>query len=172
MKAVEIVERLNSKRATRKVIADEIEISSTTLTRRLKEIGYVYDQRTKTYSLPEPIEGIETIEITKNLEIQTSTPRETNIKKDEVKNDDFTPDEIKVLKEIIAERKSDIQLFHEYRIYKELSKVPTDAETVRSAFNMSKETTERLKKYANERRLPLQDLVELAVINLLDNYNK
>jgi hypothetical protein len=58
-----------------------------------------------------------------------------------------------------------------YRIYDELSKLPND-ETVRSAYNMSKQTTERLKKYANERRLPLQDLVELAVINLLDQYEK
>ena len=48
--------------------------------------------------------------------------------------------------------------------------MPTNTETVRSAFNMSKETTERLKKYASERRLPLQDIVELAVINLLDQF--
>lgn len=88
------------------------------------------------------------------------------------KNADFTQEEIDVLKGIIHERKGNIELFSVYQIYDELSKVPTDVEQVRNAYNMSKQTTERLKKYASERRLPLQDLVELAVINLLDKYEK
>jgi DNA-binding transcriptional regulator LsrR (DeoR family) len=90
----------------------------------------------------------------------------------------FTEEEIKVLKEIVKEyennyfQSNDIQL-NEYEIYKELEKVRTDAENhIRSAFNMSKETTERLKKFSSIRRIPLQDLVELAVINLLDKYDK
>lgn len=106
----------------------------------------------------------------KNTKEQTSTPKEIKEQLSTLKNNDFTAEEIDVLKSIIRERKINIKLFHEYRIYEELSKVPIGAEQVRSAFNMSKETTERLKKYANERRLPLQDLVELAVINLLDQY--
>jgi transposase len=69
-------------------------------------------------------------------------------------------------------QEKDIKFIQEFKIYKELEKVPTDAETVRSAFNMSKETTERLKKYSQFRRIPLQDLVELAVINLLEQYDK
>lgn len=60
---------------------------------------------------------------------------------------------------------------NQYRIYDELSKLPND-EMVRSAYNMSKQTTERLKKFASERRLPLQDLVELAIINLLEKYDR
>jgi hypothetical protein len=84
----------------------------------------------------------------------------------------FTDSEVNVIKQIVKERERDIELFHEYKIYKELEKVPTDAEHVRSAFNMSKKTTERLKKFSNVRRIPLQDLVELAVINLLDQYDK
>ena len=81
------------------------------------------------------------------------------------------------MKEIVKEYESnffqsnDIEL-KEYQIYKELEKVKTDAEHIRSAFNMSKETTERLKKFSNVRRIPLQDLVELAVINLLNEYDK
>ena len=89
----------------------------------------------------------------------------------------FTEEEIKVLKEIVKEyennffQSNDIEL-KEYQIYKELEKVKTDAEHIRSAFNMSKETTERLKKFSKVRRIPLQDLVELAVINLLNEYDK
>ena len=80
--------------------------------------------------------------------------------------------QIKVLKDIIRERKINIDVFHEYIIYKELEKVPVDAEHVRSAFNMSKETRERLKKFSQVRRIPLQDLVELAVLNLLEQHHK
>jgi transposase len=89
----------------------------------------------------------------------------------------FTEEEIKVLKEIVKEYESnffqsnDIEL-KEYQIYKDLEKVKTDAEHIRSAFNMSKETTEKLKRFSNIRRIPLQDLVELAVINLLNEYDK
>lgn len=89
----------------------------------------------------------------------------------------FTEEEIKVLKEIVKEYennffKSNEMQPSEYEIYKELEKVRTDAETIRSAFNMSKETTERLKHFSQVRRIPLQDLVELAVITLLDKYDK
>jgi hypothetical protein len=100
-------------------------------------------------------------------QMKTNSPKSTQSNSNEPA---FTESEIKTLKEIIKERESNKELLNEFMIYKELSKVPTDAETIRSAFNMSKETTERLKKYANERRLPLQDIVELAVINLLDKY--
>lgn len=90
---------------------------------------------------------------------------------------DFTEEEIKVLKQIVKEYESnffksnDIEL-KEYEIYKDLKKVQIGADHIRSAFNMSKETTERLKKFSQVRRIPLQDLVELAVINLLNEYDK
>lgn len=58
-----------------------------------------------------------------------------------------------------------------YKIYDDITKIP-EGDTVRSAFNMSKTTTEHLKKYSQIRRIPLQDLVELAVINLLNEYDK
>jgi transposase-like protein len=103
---------------------------------------------------------------------QTEVHESTQVQESTNKNIDFTSKEIKVLKQIVKEHESNIELFHEYQIYKELEKVPVDAETVRSAFNMSKETTERLKKYSQVRRIPLQDLVELAVLNLLNKYDK
>ena len=80
---------------------------------------------------------------------KTSAPKKSNVNTGQTKNADFTQEEIEVLKNLISERQRDLKLFHEYRIYKELDKVPTNEETVRSAFNMSKTTTERLKKYAS-----------------------
>ena len=59
----------------------------------------------------------------------------------------------------------------DYTIYKEIERVPIDVEHVRSAFNMSVGTTEQLKKFSKLRRIPLQDLVELAVMDLLEKYD-
>ena len=147
-------------------IAEMLGIKRTTLNSRIKKIREngekMDDSKNSKEQVSTPIQAKE----------KTSTQKRSNVETGQTKNADFTQEEIKVLKEIIGERKSDLKLSHEYRVYKELDKVPTDGETVRSAFNMSKTTTERLKKYANERRLPLQDLVELAVINLLDQYDK
>jgi hypothetical protein len=111
-------------------------------------------------------------EKTENTTEQSSEPKNIKVQSSTPKNKDFTEKEIQSLKQIIEEREKNIELFYQYRVYEELEKVPVGAEQVRSAFNMSKETTERLKKYASVRRLPLQDLVELAVINLLERYDQ
>lgn len=172
MEVEEMIERLNSKRATREVIAKELRISSSTLTRKLKKLGYNYDQTTKLYSLTKS--NPEAMEISNNPKKKEpkSESKQSAVRISTPKNNDFTEEEVRVLKLLIDEHQNDYKMFSEYRIYDELSKVPIGAEQVRSAFNISKETTERLKKYANERRLPLQDIVELAVINLLDQYEK
>jgi transposase len=93
----------------------------------------------------------------------------------------FTEEEIKALEEIVKEmikehennffQSNDFDL-KEYQIYEDLKKVQTNPQHVRSAFNMSKETTEQLKKFSQIRRIPLQDLVELAVIKLLEEYDR
>lgn len=97
-----------------------------------------------------------------SMEEQNSTPNYSG----------FTERQIEVLIEFVEERENDIKFFNELQIYKELEKVPTDDEIVRSAFNMSKKTTERLRKYSQFRRIPLQDLVELFVMNGLEKYDK
>jgi len=148
----------------------------------LKELAKYMDEqkslgRNKERTQPEiaKIRGVSVKTLTK----QTNIFREKGEQKESMEEQkstpnykDFSEKEIKVLKQLIKERENNIKFFQEFKIYKELEKVPTDAETVRSAFNMSKKTTERLKKYSQVRRIPLQDLVELAVINMLDDYEK
>ena len=60
----------------------------------------------------------------------------------------------------------------EVKINDEIAKLPKDQEKIRSAYNMSKETTERLKKFAHECKIPIQSLVELAIIQGLEKYDK
>ena len=75
-----------------------------------------------------------------NTNVQMSTQKKPNVITGQTKNVDFAPEEIEVLKKVISERKRDSELLDEYRVYKELDKVPTNEETIRSAFNMSKTT--------------------------------
>jgi len=56
-------------------------------------------------------------------------------------------------------------------ITSEIAKLPKEQPMVRSAYNMSKETTQQLKDFAKKHKLPIQALAELAVINLLDRYD-
>jgi hypothetical protein len=168
VKVLEIIEKLNGEHSIQS-LSKEVQISEKKLRETLKNIGAIYDNSEKEWKF----EGEEnTLDIDINSYVPKRTNKNSTAKASESKNSDFTDDEIRVLKDIIQERKRGYELFSEYRIYDELSKVPTGTETIRNAYNMSKTTTERLKKYSNERRLPLQDLVELAVINLLDKYDK
>ena len=58
------------------------------------------------------------------------------------------------------------------KINEEIAKLPKDREKIRSAYNMSKETTERLKKFSHDHKIPIQSLVELAIIQGLEKYDK
>jgi transposase-like protein len=147
-------------------VARELGMAESTLRSKLKkyeesqeQMSTKEEQKVMLYSASEQSKQLN------NEEAQRGTQKNPNVHS-------LTDNDINVLKQLIQEHKRTKEVVEKYKIYDELSKVPLNAETVRSAFNMSKDTTERLKKYAGERRLPLQDLVELAVINLLEQYDK
>ena len=54
MNIEEIVNKINNKEATRTTLRETLGISENTLSRRLKEAGYVYDQTAKKYFLTSP----------------------------------------------------------------------------------------------------------------------
>lgn len=51
MNIEQAVEKINSKEATRKDVAQQLEMSETTLSRRIKQAGYTYDNKAKIYIL-------------------------------------------------------------------------------------------------------------------------
>jgi hypothetical protein len=168
MKVREVLEKLNGEHTVQS-LSKEVGISEKKLRESLKTLGCAFDNSSKVWSF----EGEENVLDTDIHEyVPKRTTRNIQVKATTPKNDTFANEEVEVLKELIQERKRGYELFSEYRIYDELSKVPTDRDTVRNAYNLSTGTTERLKQYASKRRLPLQDLVELAIINLLDKYDK
>ena len=152
----EYVEERKRQAESQRSIAKELNMGESTLRAKLK--------RHK--------ETIEQIGTSNKIEKTILLPKNDKVQRGTDMNAEFSQNDISTLKQLIKEHESTKAVVEKYKIYDELSKVPVNAETVRSAFNMSKDTTERLKKYAGERRLPLQDIVELAVINLLEQYDK
>lgn len=175
MKVSEVLEKLNGD-YNLSTLRKEIKISKDKLSQAFKNLDLQYNQSSRLWEFGGS-ENLLSREITDFVILSTNdtnikTNENVGVRMSENKNLSLTNEEIKVLKSIVKERKSDSELVNKYAIYDELLKVPVGKDTERSAYNLSKTTTSRLKKYAKERRLPLQDLVELAIINLLDKYDK
>ncbi|OAH59271.1 hypothetical protein AWH48_16155 [Domibacillus aminovorans] len=185
MKVNEFIERLNDTNTFRS-LCKEVQIPEKRSRNALKDLGLEYNKLSREWVFNGD-ENVLEDEVNKyvpvtnkrtstrsenNEDVKASLEKNSNVQKSAKDNSDFTIEEIKELKNMIEERKNDYELFDKYKIYDELSKVPTDEEIERCAYNLSKTTNARLKNYAKERRLPLQDLVELAIIDLLDRYDK
>lgn len=175
MKVSEVLEKLNGD-YNLSTLRKELKISKEKLNKAFKNLGLQYNQSSRLWEFSGS-ENLLSREITNFVILSTDdtdvkTKKNAGVQMSENKNLSLTNEEIKVLKTMVKERKSDSELINKYAIYDELLKVPVSKDTERSAYNLSKTTTSRLKKYAKERRLPLQDLVELAIINLLDKYDK
>ena len=166
MKVSEMSEKLQQQGSIA-ILSKELLISEKRVRSLAKNLGFVYNQSTKHWDY-EGDEGSFENEV--EVKVLPSTIRNTPDKISVSEKPVFTNDEIEVLKSLIREHKRDYTLFTKYRIYEELAIIPNEGESVRNAYNLSRKTTERLKEFANDRRLPLQDLVELAIIKLLEQY--
>ncbi|MFC9354903.1 hypothetical protein [Arthrobacter sp. NPDC057013] len=85
--------------------------------------------------------------------------------------DTFSTDEIKILKLLVKERQENAQERHTNTIHSLLNTyIVNGAETTRSSFNLSNSTIQRLNEFAKENKLQKQDIVELALIQLLNRF--
>lgn len=57
MDIVEIINKINSKEATRSEIGEQLGMSDTSISRAIKDAGYKYDNKTKKYFLASPNPG-------------------------------------------------------------------------------------------------------------------
>jgi len=155
-------------------LAQEMDIPEPTLRQKLKGVGFTHENRKWIFVgddsvLDEDIENI-TTGANRNKKVLNSSPK---TQKSSSNTQSLTNDEIKVLKDIIKEHKSLSVNSKKYELYDEITKVPQpseDDDKIRRSYTMSKETVGRFEKFAKERRLPFQDLVELAIIQLLEKY--
>lgn len=88
MNIEEIIEKLNNREATRKELAQQLNMSDSTLSRRIKEAGYTFSNSTKTFSLTSPNpEKQETQEVIKQA-IKKEINQENNpSNKEEIQQD-------------------------------------------------------------------------------------
>ena len=166
MKVSEMSEKLQ-KQGSIATLSKELLISEKRVRSLVKKLGFAYNQTTKQWDFNGEQE---TFENEVEVQVVASTVKNSSDKASVSEKPDFTNDEIEVLKSLIREHRRDYTLFTKYRIYEEISIIPSEGESVRTAYNLSRKTTEQLKEFAHERRLPLQDIVELAIIKLLDKY--
>jgi transcriptional regulator len=86
MNLQEIIEKLNNREATRKELAEQLGMSDTTLSRRIKSAGYVFSNSTKTYALANGINSPITSTINEPI-VKNSDNASNSDNVDEIKND-------------------------------------------------------------------------------------
>ena len=128
-------------------------------------------------NVQEPLQEISaTIEESLRTEKNVHEPRKertrTQKNSDEpLRTQTFSKEEIAILKMIIQERQKNAHELHEETIYDLINtKVKKDVEATRSSFNLSNTTIERLNEFAKDNKLQKQDIVELALIQLLNRF--
>ena len=175
MKIFEIVERLNGETTVVKM-AEELGVSKETLSRRLKSIGYHYNNKGKVYEYKGELSEKDNNDA---LEFDTLIPkkRENNseknqieIKDEKTEKDDFplSDEEVKFLKELYKNHNKDIDLSLEF------TKLPPKTVTKKHSVEISDTTFnefERFSKKMKDKRFSKNDLVEIALIRFMRDFS-
>lgn len=175
MKVSDVIKELNGKH-TSQTLSKELGVSEKKLRNALKQIEVKYDRYLQIWAhygdetvLEQELESL--IEMQTQRKVYKRTNMNEKVHQDTTTNESLTKEEILALKELLAEHQKKKNTLDKFHIYDDLSKIPEGVETERRAYTMSVVTINQLSEFAKKRRLPLQDLVELAVINLLGKYD-
>ncbi|WP_404428057.1 hypothetical protein LG296_21270 (plasmid) [Ureibacillus chungkukjangi] len=176
MKISEIVEKLNGEITITKM-AEELGVSKDTLSRRLKSVGYHYNNKGKAYEYKGELSEKENNDI---LEFNVLIPKkkENISEKNQIKisemekkeKNDFplTDEEVKFLKELYKNHNKDIDLSLEF------ANLPLKTVTKKHSVEISDKTFnefERFSKKMKDKRLSKNDLVEIALIRFMRDFN-
>lgn len=191
MKIYEIVEKLNGKDNITKV-SGELGVSKDTVSSRLKDLGYHYNNKMKSYEYKGDLKDkAENDEIDFSALVPRKKPnvnQKKNIKKSEEKNekkilysdDDMkkvsnknefplTNEEVNFIKELYKNNKTDISLSLEF------ASLPPKTTTKKHSLEISEKTFndfERLSKKMKDKRFSKNDLMEIALIRLMRDLSK
>lgn len=166
-------------------VAKELGVSGSTLARRLKAVGYSYNNKSKVYeyvgveSEKEIIDNKLTSELlafkinNKNDSNQKKIIYKSEIKKENIKEEseiNLTEDEIKFLKRLHSRQvsASSIDLGIEFAL------LPTKKETKKHSIDISKIIWDDFDDFSNEmqkeKRLTKNDLIEIALVQFMKKY--
>ena len=181
MNVGECIKALNGEHTTA-TLAKEIGIAEKRLRKALKAAGVTYSNKHPKGWHFENEKSILEHDISeyvpKSSSMQQSrTPKNINKSLNErqrTQNDlSFTSEEINVLKQFIKERQENTLERSALNIYHELiTNVQSDNKNAtRRSYTISNDVLSRFEKFAKKHRLPQQELVELALIRLLNDFN-
>ena len=185
MKISEVIIKLNDKKTKNAEVANELGLSSSTLSRKLKVVGYNFNNKTKEYDY---VGDISQKNITDNklfLEVNHSkqnkksdTNQKKNVKKSEIKKEiieekselNFTEEEIKFVKSLYKEKRGSGAL----GLAIDFAMLPSRGETKKHSIEISKSIYEDFDTFAKamykEKRLDKNDLFEVALTQLMRTY--
>lgn len=195
MLTTDIVARLNNERINADVIAKELDIPVKPFRNALKSLGYEYSQRTKQWAYTsegdEPA-GIDIKELVSNNKRRTpsdaSKPSDnTNTaprrKKTATKNTEdaeapFTPEEVRAIRELLG--RSTVDYGEQTAVTPGLDDIHTrivglnpERKTSRKTIFISEDVAEQYDSFAKRNRINNKsDIVELALIDFMNKYNK
>lgn len=192
MLTTDIVARLNNERINADVIAKELGIPVKPFRNALKSLGYEYSQRTKQWAFTsegdEPA-GIDIKELVSNNKRRTpsdaSKPSDnTNTapqrKKTATKDTEapFTAEEVRAIRELLG--RSNLVHGEQQSVTPGLDDIHTrivglnpERKTSRKTIFVSEDVAEQYDSFAKRNRINNKsDIVELALIDFMDKYNK
>lgn len=174
----DIVAKLNGDFKAKEV-AESVGISQSTLSRKLKNLGYVYDNKSKLYDFAGSEEdkiNIDRMEVSefKSEKVAKKVVKKSEKIQNEVKgnsDENLSEDEIKFVKELYKGRTNRDK---EFELNYEFSKLPSRKPERKTSYIISKETFEEFesfaKKLAEENRMSKNDFVEIALRRFMKDF--
>lgn len=180
MKISDIVMNLNGE-MTASAVAKELGVSTDTVSRRLKTVGYEYNKNSRTYDFVGELSDKNNIDemnfsdiIKKKNQNKSDKSNNKIIKKSDKNNESeeqnsdlkLTNDEIKFIKGL-CEHQSDIQLIVE------LSLLPIRNKSKKHQMEISETTLNDFEEFAKkmkDRRFSKNDLMEIALVRLMREF--
>jgi len=189
-KVIDIVEAVNSGETVVDV-AKKLGVSKDTLSRRLSEVGYKYNNTLKEHeyvgemSEKSQIDGRKVSELIRKKKRKNAVERPTDVgqraekvhakvveKETKVSGLSFSDDEIKILKKLIKIQQSD-----QSKILFDLMELPFSGKTIKKTILGRDDLLDEFEKFAekitvNNKMITKNMLIELALYEFMTKYNK
>lgn len=176
MKVRILLERLK-KGENIKGIANELAVSPSTISRKLKKLGYTWDNSTKVWNWnkeeDQPLEHNlfqNTISDKPAINSHASEKKVNNVSP--IIHTQFTSDEVAALKNMLKEWQGGHPITKETEtLYKRIKSIVNE-DKARKTIVINKSITDRLDAFSESEKVNKSDVIELALIDFFEKYSK
>lgn len=172
MNVHELLERLEQGE-TMKAIAEEQGTNPKTYQRKLKRLGYAYDRDSRKWSYAGEGEA-PNADLTANPNTKPVTVTPTVHPKTSEKADTkpLTPDEIKQLRTLLNTAPKVVQPLTNNATLHDRIKTLQKGERTRKTIIIRQDISEQLDKFTEQEKVYKSDVLELAIMDFLEKYNR